>query len=88
LFLACKEQRGKTVSRLQYLIVRDEDGCRLRLGDQETGPLPEADARRIALRKARALQMAGRTVAVVTQGPDMSLRTEWIGAPFGGRVEA
>ena len=32
------------------------------------------------------LQMTGRTVAVVRQGPDMSLRTEWIGAPFGGRA--
>lgn len=76
------------MSRLEYVIFRDENGCRLRLGDQETGPLTEAEARRIALRRARAVQMAGRTVAVVTQGPDMSLRTEWIGAPFGGRVEA
>jgi hypothetical protein len=76
------------VSRLEYVILRDENGCRVRLGDHETGPLSEAEARRIALRKARAVQMAGRTVAVVTQGPDMSLRTEWIGAPFGGQVEA
>jgi hypothetical protein len=76
------------VSRLEYVIFKDRNGYRLRLGDEETGPLTEAEARRIALRRARALQMAGRTVAVVTQGPDMSLRTEWIGAPFGGRVEA
>jgi hypothetical protein len=76
------------VSRLQYVIFKDKNGCRLRVGDQETGPLTEAEARRIALRKARLLQMAGRTVAVVTQGPDMSLRTEWIGAPFGGPIEA
>lgn len=76
------------MSRLEYVIFRDDKGCRLRLGDQETGPFPEAEARRIALRQARALQMAGRTVAVVTQGPDKTLRTEWIGAPFGGRVEA
>ncbi|HVG81576.1 MAG TPA: hypothetical protein VNB28_04770 [Methylomirabilota bacterium] len=74
--------------RLEYVIFKDKNGCRLRVGDEETGPLTEAEARRIALRKARALQMAGRTVAVVMQGPDMSLRTEWIGAPFGGRVEA
>lgn len=70
------------------MILRDGDGCRVRLGDQETGPLTETDARRIARRKARALQMAGCTVAVLSQGPDLSLRTEWIGAPFGGRVEA
>ena len=76
------------MSRLKYVIFKDKNGCRLRVGDEETGPLTEAEARRIALRKARALQMAGRTVAVVMQGPDMSLRTEWIGAPFGGRVEA
>ena len=74
--------------RLQYVILRDGDYCRVRLGDQETGPLSEADARRIALRKARALQMAGRTVSVVTQGPDMNSRIEWIGAPFGRQVEA
>ncbi len=73
--------------RLQYVILRDGDSWRLRLGDEESGPLSEVEARRIALRKARALQMAGRTVAVILQGPDMSLRTEWIGAPFGGRVD-
>ena len=76
------------MSRLEYVIFHGDKGCHLRLGDQEIGPFPEAEARRIALRLARALQMAGRTVAVVTQGPDQKLRTEWIGAPFGGRVEA
>jgi hypothetical protein len=76
------------VSRLQYIIFRDGNGCRLRLGEEESGPLSEVEALRLALRKARALQMAGCTVAVITQGPDMSPRTEWIGAPFGGRVEA
>ena len=32
--------------------------------------------------------LAGRTVAVVMQRPDLSIRTEWIGAPFGGRIDA
>ena len=76
------------MSRLQCIIIKDGNGWRLRLGEEETGPHSEAEARRIALRRARALQMAGRTVAVVTQRPDMSWRTEWIGAPFGGLVEA
>ena len=76
------------MSRIQYTIISGRDGFRLRIGNRELGPLPEAEARRIALRQARALQMAGRTVAVVTQRHDLSLRTEWIGAPFGGRLDA
>jgi hypothetical protein len=76
------------VSRIQYTIIGGRDGFRLRIGDRESGPLSEAEARRIALRQARALQMAGRTVSVVTQRPDLSMRIEWIGAPFGGRIDA
>lgn len=76
------------MSRIQYTIIGGRDGFRLRIGDRESEPLSEREARRIALRQARALQMAGRTVAVVMQRPDLSIRTEWIGAPFGGRIDA
>ena len=76
------------MARLNYIIIKDESGYRLRIGDTVSGPLSETEARRIALRRARATAMSGRTAAVVLQRPDRTLRTEWIEAPFGGQVEA
>ena len=76
------------MARLNYIILRDDTGCRLRVGDTVTGPLSEQEARRLALRRARAAAMSGKTAAVVLQGPDRTFRTEWIEAPFGRQVEA
>lgn len=76
------------MARLHYLLLKDGSGFRLRVGNEVTGPLPEPEARRLVFRHARASVMSGRTVAVLAQKPDRSFRTEWIGAPFGSRVEA
>lgn len=76
------------MARVRYLVVRDGNSCRIRFNGRELGPLPEAEARRLAIARARAAIHAGRTAQVLVQDTDETYRTEWIRAPFGAVVEA
>ena len=76
------------MARVRYLVVRDGKSCRIRFNGREVGPLPEVQARRLAIARARTAIYAGRTVQVLVQDSDETYRTEWIRAPFGAAVEA
>lgn len=76
------------MARVSYLVIRDGKSYRIRVNGREVGPLPEAQARRLAIARARAAIFAGRTAQVLVQDSDETYRTEWIRAPFGATVEA